>query len=131
MKKTCRVLLTLFVIDIGIIVLSFMSYTNKEKEPLLVKDIPNTECQLLVKSTETPFGVEISIKSDSEIEELIKYPISQDLRNIVKGDIEFRWEGDVGVLRVNGETKIAEFKIYFNKETYSFDYDVKTYTYND
>lgn len=123
MKKMCIVLITLFTIVIGIMILAM----NRDVEPLLVTDIPNTKCQLEVKSTQWPCGVEINIKSDSEIEELIKYPISQDLRNIVKGDIEFRWEGDVGVLRVNGETKIAEFKIYLNKNTYSYDYEVKTY----
>lgn len=125
MKKTCIVLMTLFTIVIGIMILAM----NRDVEPLLVTDIPNTKCQLEVKSTQWPCGVEINIKSGSEIEELIKYPISQDLRNIVKGDIEFRWEGDLGVLRVNGETKIAEFKICLNKKTYSYDYEVKTYTY--
>ncbi|CEP86934.1 hypothetical protein [Paraclostridium sordellii] len=129
-EKTCIVLLTLLSIDIGIMVLSFISYANREKEPLLVKDIPNTECQLVVKSTEIPYGVEIYIKSDSEIKEFVKYPISQDLRNIVKGDLKFKWEGEIGTLCVNGEIETAEFKIYKNKETHAFDYEVKTYKNN-
>ncbi|MFR4164337.1 MAG: hypothetical protein ACLT0R_17140 [Paraclostridium sordellii] len=130
MKKTCIVLLILLIIDISIIIISFTAYTNEEKEPLLVKDIPNTQSQLVVNSTETPYGVEISIKSDSETKEFVKYPISQDLRNIVKGDLKFKWQGEIGILCVNGETETAEFKIYINKETHSFDYEVKTYKNN-
>ncbi|CEK34172.1 hypothetical protein UMC2_14221 [[Clostridium] sordellii] len=127
MKKTCIVLLILLIIDISIIIISFTAYTNEEKEPLLVKDIPNTQSQLVVNSTETPYGVEISIKSDSGSKKLVENPISQDLRNIVKGDIEFKWQGEIGILCVHGETETAEFKIYKNKETNVFEYELKTY----
>ncbi|MFR6017100.1 MAG: hypothetical protein ACLUG9_06140 [Paraclostridium sordellii] len=123
-----KLLISIFIIVACIML--FPIILNKFGKVLLVEDIPNTDYQLEVKSMELPIGIVINIKSNSYREELIKYPISQELRNIVKDDLEFKWKGETGILRVHGQVMIAEFKIHENKETHAFDYEVKTYKNN-
>ena len=134
MQKTSKLSLAFFMIGL---ILTFINIASKNinfNETLISENIPGSSERIEVESIDSPFapyGIQINIKSDSSTEELIKYPIHQDLRGIVKEDVDFKWEDDVAIISVEGETKIAEFKIKLNRETYSFDYEVNTYLYDN
>ncbi|MBC5998353.1 hypothetical protein EAI30_15805 [Romboutsia ilealis] len=72
----------------------FLALTSRNvnfNKTLISEKIPDTLCKIEVESTKLPYGVQINIVSDSSSEELIKYPIHQDLAGIVKENIDFKW----------------------------------------
>ena len=134
MQKPSKLSLVFFMIGL---ILTFINIASKNvnfNETLILENIPGSSERIEVESIDSlfaPYGIQINIKSDSSTEELIKYPIHQDLRGIVKKDVDFKWEDDVAIISVEGETKIAEFKIKLNRDTSSFDYEVNTYLYDN
>lgn len=131
MQRPSKLSLVFFITGLTLMFLALTSKKVNFNKTLISEKIPDTLCNIEVESTKFPYGVQINIVSDSSSEELIKYPIHQDLAGIVKENIDFKWEDDVAIISVKGETKIAEFKVKLNRDTYSFDYGVDTYINNN
>ncbi len=131
MQKPSKPSLVFFMIGL---ILTFINIALKNvnfNKTMISENIPGTLYQIEVESTKFPYGVQINIVSDSSSNELIKYPIHQDLGGISKQNIDFKWEDDVAIIKVEGEVEIAEFKIKLNRETHLFDYEVNTYIHDN
>ena len=131
MQRPSKLSLVFFITGLILMFSALISRNVNFNKTLISENIPYTSYQIVVESTKFPFCVQINIVSDSSSEELIKYPIHQDLAGIVKENIDFKWEDDVAIISVKGETKIAEFKVKLNRDTSSFDYGVNTYINNN
>lgn len=131
MQRPSKLSLVFFITGLILMFSALISRNVNFNKTLISENIPYTSYQIEVESTKFPYGVQINIVSDSSSEELMKYPIHQDLAGIVKENIDFKWEDDVAIISVKGETKIAEFKVKLNRDTSSFDYGVNTYINNN
>lgn len=127
MQRPSKLSLLFFIAGLTLIFLALTTRNVNFNKTLISEKIPDALYEIEVESTKFLYGVQINIVSDSSSEELIKYPIHQDLSGIVKENINFKWEDDVAIISVKGETKIAEFKVKLNRDTHSFDYGVSTY----